>query len=283
MYPANFEYKRPATVDEAVALLAQHGDEAKLLAGGHSLIPAMKLRLARPKVVVDIGRIATLSYIREASGDVAGGKIAIGAMTTHQEIAASKLLQDKCPLLPETASHIGDVQVRNKGTIGGSLAHADPAADYPAPMLALDAEIEVAGPKGRRTIRAGEFFVDLLQTALAANELITEIRVPVTGPKVAYVKTEQKASGFALAGVAAVISDSGVRVGVTGIAGKAYRATAVEQALNGETTASAIALASARAADGVTPLNDIHASAEYRAHLAQVNTRRALERAAGRG
>ncbi len=175
MYPANFDYKRPATVDEAVALLAQHGDAAKLLAGGHSLIPAMKLRLAQPKVVVDIGRISTLSYIREA-----GGKLAIGAMTTHQEIAASRLLQDKCPLLPETASHIGDVQVRNKGTIGGSLAHADPAADYPATILALDAEIEVAGPNGRRTIRAGDFFVDLLQTAIAANELITEIRVPVT-------------------------------------------------------------------------------------------------------
>ncbi|OLC41560.1 MAG: carbon monoxide dehydrogenase [Acidobacteria bacterium 13_1_40CM_65_14] len=278
MYPANFDYKRPATVDEAVALLAQHGDAAKLLAGGHSLIPAMKLRLAQPKVVVDIGRISTLSYIREA-----GGKLAIGAMTTHQEIAASRLLQDKCPLLPETASHIGDVQVRNKGTIGGSLAHADPAADYPATILALDAEIEVAGPNGRRTIRAGDFFVDLLQTAIAANELITEIRVPVTAKTVAYVKTEQKASGFALAGVAAVISPSGVRVGVTGIAAKAYRATGVEQALKGQMTANAIALAATHAADGVEPLSDIHASAEYRAHLAQVNTRRALERAVSRG
>ncbi|OLE84780.1 MAG: carbon monoxide dehydrogenase [Acidobacteria bacterium 13_1_20CM_2_65_9] len=278
MYPANFDYKRPATVDEAVALLAQHGDAAKLLAGGHSLIPAMKLRLAQPTVVVDIGRISTLSYIREA-----GGKLAIGAMTTHQEIAASRLLQDKCPLLPETASHIGDVQVRNKGTIGGSLAHADPAADYPATILALDAEIEVAGPNGRRTIRAGDFFVDLLQTAIAANELITEIRVPVTAKTVAYVKTEQKASGFALAGVAAVISPSGVRVGVTGIAAKAYRATGVEQALKGQMTANAIALAATHAADGVEPLSDIHASAEYRAHLAQVNTRRALERAVSRG
>src|SRR5919199_5763902 len=157
MYPANFDYKRPATVDEAVALLAQHGDDAKVLAGGHSLIPAMKLRLAQPKVVVDIGRIANLSYIREA-----GGRIAIGAMTTHQEIASSSLLKEKSPLLAETAAHIGDVQVRNKGTIGGSLAHADPAADYPAAILALEAEIEVAGPKGRRTLRAQDFFVDLL-------------------------------------------------------------------------------------------------------------------------
>jgi carbon-monoxide dehydrogenase medium subunit len=277
MYPANFDYKRPATVDEALALLAQHGDDAKLLAGGHSLIPAMKLRLAQPKVVVDLGGIPTLNYIREADG-----RIAIGAMTTHQEIASSPLLREKCPLLPETASHIGDLQVRNKGTIGGSLAHADPAADYPAAILALDADIDVAGPNGRRTIRAESFFVDLLQTAIAAGELITEIRVQPTARTVAYVKTEQKASGFALAGVAVVISPSGVRVGVTGIAAKAYRATAVERTLNGQTTAEAIALAASRAADGVDPLSDIHASAEYRAHLAQVNTRRALERALAR-
>ncbi|HEV8348321.1 MAG TPA: xanthine dehydrogenase family protein subunit M [Vicinamibacterales bacterium] len=277
MYPAHFDYKRPATVDEALALLSQHGDDAKLLAGGHSLIPAMKLRLAQPKVVVDLGGISTLSYIREADG-----RIAIGAMTTHQEIASSTLLREKCPLLPETASHIGDLQVRNKGTIGGSLAHADPAADYPAAILALDADIDVAGPNGRRTIRAESFFVDLLQTAIAAGELITEIRVQPTARTVAYVKTEQKASGFALAGVAVVISPSGVRVGVTGIAAKAYRATAVEQTLDGQTTAEAIALAASRAADGVDPLSDIHASAEYRAHLAQVNTRRALERALAR-
>jgi carbon-monoxide dehydrogenase medium subunit len=277
MYPASFDYKRPATVDEAVALLTQHGDDAKVLAGGHSLIPAMKLRLARPKVVVDIGRIANLNYIREA-----GNNIAIGPMTTHNEIASSKLLLEKCPLLPETASHIGDMQVRNMGTIGGSLAHADPAADYPAAILALEAEIDVAGPKGKRTIRAGEFFVDLLTTALAANELIVEIRVPATAKTVAYVKTEQKASGFALAGVAVVISPSGVRVGVTGVAAKAYRASGVEQTLNGKTTAEAIALAAARATDGMELLSDIHASADYRAQLAQVNTKRALERAAAR-
>jgi carbon-monoxide dehydrogenase medium subunit len=277
MYPASFDYKRPATVDEAVALLTQHGDDAKVLAGGHSLIPAMKLRLARPRVVVDIGRIANLRDIRET-----GNSIAIGAMTTHQEVASSKLLLDKCPLLPETASHIGDVQVRNMGTIGGSLAHADPAADYPAAILALDAEIVVAGPNGKRTIRAESFFLDLMTTALAPNELIVEIRVPVTARTVAYVKTEQKASGFALAGVAAVISPNGIRVGVTGVAAKAYRATSVEQALKGKTTADAIALAAARATDGVELLSDIHASADYRAQLAQVNTRRALERAASR-
>lgn len=276
MYPANFDYKRPSTVDEAIALLTKHGDDAKLLAGGHSLIPAMKLRLAQPKVVVDIGRIANLSYIREA-----GASIAIGAMTTHQEIEASKLLRDRSPLLADVAAHIGDVQVRNKGTIGGSLAHADPAADYPAAILALDAEIDLAGPRGTRTVKAGAFFVDLLQTAIAPDEILVEIRVPATAKTVAYVKTEQKASGFALAGVAVVIGAGGVRVGVTGIAAKAYRATAVEQALAGQKTpaAAAIAIAASHAADGVEPLGDIHASPEFRAHLAQVNTKRAIEQA----
>jgi carbon-monoxide dehydrogenase medium subunit len=173
------------------------------------------------------------------------------------------------------------VQVRNKGTIGGSLVHADPAADYPAAILALDAEIEVAGPRGRRTIRAADFFVDLLQTSLAADEILTEVRVSATPRTVAYVKTEQKASGFALAGVAVVVGAEGIRIGVTGVAATAYRAAAAEQVLAGQSSPSAetIALAAARAADGVDPLSDIHASAEYRAHLARVNTRRAIEKA----
>jgi aerobic carbon-monoxide dehydrogenase medium subunit len=277
MYPANFDYVRPSSVDEAVALLQKHGDDAKVLAGGHSLIPAMKLRLARPKIVLDIGRIAALSYIRQ-SGDT----IAIGATTTHYEIETSKKLLEKSPLLAEAASHIGDMQVRNKGTIGGSLIHADPAADYPAAILALDAEIDLVGPRGKRTVKAAQFFVDLLQTAAAPDEILTEIRVPATPPSVAYVKTEQKASGFALAGVAVVASATGVRVGITGIAPKAYRATAVEEALGKERGAQAIALAAAHAADGVQPLSDMHASAEFRAHLARVNTRRALERALSR-
>ena len=267
MYPASFDYKRPATVDEAVALLNEHGDDAKVLAGGHSLIPAMKLRLARPTVVVDIGRIA------------------IGALTTHRAVETSALLKSKCPLLSETAAVIGDVQVRNKGTIGGSLVHADPAADYPAAILALDAEIEVAGPRGRRTIRAADFFVDLLQTSLAADEILTEVRVSATPRTVAYVKTEQKASGFALAGVAVVVGAEGIRIGVTGVAATAYRAAAAEQVLAGQSSPSAetIALAAARAADGVDPLSDIHASAEFRAHLARVNTRRAIEKGLARG
>jgi len=276
MYPANFDYLRPSTLDEAVAMLVQHGDAAKLLAGGHSLIPAMKLRLARPEVVIDIGRIPRLNDIRDE-----GGHFAIGAMTTHQEIARSTLLKDKCPLLPETAAHIGDIQVRNRGTIGGSLAHADPAADYPAAILALDADIVISGPGGQRVVRAGEFFVDLLQTTVAANEIITEIRVPATPRSVAYEKTEQKASGFALCGVAVVIQPDQVRIGVTGIAAKAFRAAAVERALSVPRPwrPETIARAASHAADGIDPLADIHASGEFRAHLAQVNTRRAIERA----
>ncbi len=277
MYAANFDYVRATSVDEAVALLKQHGDGAKILAGGHSLIPAMKLRLARPAVIVDIGRIAALNYIRDT-----GASIAIGAMTTHYQIETSTLLKQKSPLAAETAAHIGDVQVRNKGTIGGSLVHADPAADYPAAMLALDAEMDLVGPRGRRTVKASAFFVSLLQSAAAPDEILVEVRVPATAASVAYVKTEQKASGFAMAGVAVVATASGVRVGVTGVAATPYRAAAVERALGAQRTPEAIALAAAHAADGVEPLGDIHASPEYRAHLATVNARRALERALSR-
>ena len=278
MYPAPFEYLRPATLDEAIALLKKHGEDAKVLAGGHSLIPAMKLRLAQPRYIVDIGRIHGMSHIRES-----GGRIVIGAMATHYAIESSPLLREKCPLLPETAGHIGDVQVRNKGTIGGSLAHADPAGDWPAAVLALDAEIELAGPRGRRTVKADGFFVDLLQTATAADEVLVEIRVPVTSAKVAYEKTEQKASGFAIAGVAVVVEPDGVRVGITGIAAKAYRAKAVERALAGQSapSAEAIARAAALAGESVEALGDMHASPEFRLHLAEVNTARALRRAYG--
>lgn len=274
MVPALFEYFRPRSIDEAVALLGQHED-AKVLAGGHSLVPAMKFRLAQPKAIVDISRISDLSYIRES-----GGKIAVGAMTTHFEIESSALLKEKCPLLPEVACCIGDVQVRNKGTIGGSIVHADPAADWPAPILALDAEMEIAGANGRRTVKAAEFFVEMMQSAVQSNELLVEIRVPVTSRSVGYEKFAQKASGFAIAGVAAVLGSGSVRVGVTGVAAKPYRASAVEAALKRkELTPDLIREASAKAAQGIEPLNDIHASAEFRAHLAEINTRRALEAA----
>src|SRR6266478_1009623 len=195
MIPASFDYQRPKTLDEAVKLLGE-SEDPKILAGGHSLIPAMKLRLAQPKTLIDIGRITDLNYIRETNG-----RIAIGAMVTHHEIEASSLIQEKCPLLAEVAPQIGDVQVRHKGTLGGSLVHADPAADWPAPILALDAELEIAGPNGRRTVKAAEFFVEMMQSAVQPNEILCEIRVPVTPKSVAYAKFAQKASGFAIAGV----------------------------------------------------------------------------------
>jgi carbon-monoxide dehydrogenase medium subunit len=263
--PAPFDYARPATLDEALELLATHGDDAKLLAGGHSLLPAMKLRLSQPKMVIDIGRLPDLRGVRRD-----GERIVIGALTTHYDIESSEVLKRDCPLMPETAATIGDVQVRNRGTIGGSLVHADPAADWPAAILALDAEMEIAGPKGRRTVKAADFFVDMLQTAVGAGEILTSIRLAPTGRNVAYEKFAQKASGFAICGVAVAAG----RVAITGVAAKAYRALAVEKAL-----AAGDANAAERAVDGVDVLGDIHASAEFRAHLARVHVRRALERA----
>ncbi|HLB54527.1 MAG TPA: xanthine dehydrogenase family protein subunit M [Gemmatimonadales bacterium] len=277
MIPAAFDYLRPGVLEEAVGLLAKHGADARVLAGGHSLLPAMKLGLAQPKVLVDLGRIAELRAIREADG-----WIAIGAMATHDDIESSDLLKRACPLLPEVAGRIGDWQVRNRGTIGGSLAHADPAADWPAPILALEAELEAVGPGGRRTIAAKNFFVDLFQTALRPGEILRSVRVPVTAKSVAYQKFAQKASGFAICGVAAVIEPNAARVAITGVGFRAYRASAVESRLRGKLSAAAIASAAEQAARGVEPLADLHASAEYRAHLARVLTRRALERALSR-
>jgi carbon-monoxide dehydrogenase medium subunit len=276
MIPASFAYHRPSTVNDALQLLGETG-EAKLLAGGHSLIPAMKLRLAQPPALIDLGRIAELNYIRQD-----GARLRIGAMTTHHQIETSDLLKAKCPLLPEVAATIGDAQVRNRGTIGGAIVHADPAADWPAAIVALDAEMEIAGPTGRRTVPAADFFVEMMQSAVQPGEILVEIRVPVTSASVAYVKFAQKASGFAIAGVAAVIDEDGrqVRLGVTGASTKAFRATAAEQALRGRNlTAESIAAAAEKADEGVETLNDIHASAEYRAHLIRVHTRRALEMA----
>ena len=279
MIPATFDYFRPNTLNEALSLLTNHED-AKVLAGGHSLIPAMKLRLAQPKTVIDISRVADLSYVREQDG-----RIVIGALATHYEIESSALLRDKCPLLSEVAPQIGDVQVRNKGTIGGSLVHADPASDWPAAILALDADLTIAGANGRRTVRAADFFVEMMQTAVQSNEILCEIRVPTTAKSVAYVKSAQKASGFAIAGVATVVDKARrtAAIGISGVAAKPYRAAAVERALGGNAlTMETVAAAAAKAAQGVDPLGDIHASAEFRAHLAQVNTRRALELALSR-
>jgi aerobic carbon-monoxide dehydrogenase medium subunit len=286
MIPAQFDYAAPATLDEALSLLASRADDAKILAGGHSLLPAMKLRLAQPALLVDIGRIKDLAYIKED-----GGRILIGAMTTHYEIESSARLKEICPLLPECAAVIGDVQVRNKGTIGGSLAHADPAGDFPAAVLALDAELVAVSPRGERTIKVEDFFVDMLTTALAPDEILREIRVSASPLHIgqAYEKVHQPASGFAVVGVAVSLTRGAddkcqaAAVALTGVGAKAYRARAVEQLLVGKNLdAQVFADAAAHAADSVDANSDLYASAEYRQHLARVHTRRAIESAASR-
>ncbi|MGH9862794.1 MAG: FAD binding domain-containing protein [Candidatus Acidiferrales bacterium] len=280
MIPREFDYFAPQTLPEALELLAEHGADAKLLAGGHSLLPMMKLRLATPATVIDLGRIPELAYIREE-----GNTIAIGALTTHADIEHSKLLRQRAPLLAETAAEIGDVQVRNRGTLGGAAAHADPAADYPAALLAVEAEFVLAGRTGTRKVAAKEFFVDMMTTALKPNEVLTEVRFAADTKRTgsAYVKLHQPASGFAIVGVAVRLELAGASkcrqacVGVTGVAPKAYRATAVEKALNGQAlNPERMAAAAAKAAQRVEPLSDLHASARYRAAMAGVLTRRAL-------
>jgi len=296
MIPAPFEYQVPKTLEEALRLLEQHGDEAKVLAGGHSLLPLMKLRLAAPRYVIDLGRLRGLSYIRLVPSNVEGeeqGHIAIGALTTHAQLETSALLAAKCALLPETAAEIGDLQVRNRGTIGGSLAHADPAADYPAAILALEAELGAASSSGKRTIPAQGFFVDMLTTQLRPGEILAEVRVPVLGGRTgtAYAKLHQPASGFAIVGAAARVTldrkgrVEKVAVGMTGVGSKPYRAEAVERSLRGRKVTpqgEAVAEAARHAADGIDPLSDLHASAQYRREMAAVFARRALGRALAR-
>jgi carbon-monoxide dehydrogenase medium subunit len=281
--PDPFEYHVARSLEEASRLVGQFGADGKILAGGHSLVPLMKFRLAAPKHLVDIGRLGELKYIRED-----GENIEIGALTTHYQIESSELLKVKCPLLPETAAEIGDVQVRNRGTIGGSISHADPAGDWPAPIVALDAQIKAISTRGERWIAARDLFVELLTTSLEGDEILTAVRVPILGARTgsAYLKLHHPASGYALVGVAVVVSldEQGhiaqARVGVTGVGAKAYRATAVEEALRGKpTSAKRLAEASAHAADAIEVNSDLFASAEYRTHLAGIYTRRALERA----
>lgn len=286
MIPEQFDYVAAKTLDEALSLLAQHPDDAKILAGGHSLIPVLKLRLAQPQLLIDLGRIKDLSYVREE-----GDQIRIGAMTTHYQIESSDELRQICPLLPEAASHIGDVQVRNRGTFGGSLAHGDPAGDWPAVVIALGADIVVVGKNGERVIKADDFFVDLLTTALKPDEILREVRITTAKGKLgqSYMKMHQPASGFAVVGVAAslIVDQKGgcesIGIGITGVGPKAYRPAAVEGALKGKPLdAKTVAAATSHAADGVDPNSDIFASAEYRRHIAQVYTRRAIETAAAR-
>src|SRR5262245_48332417 len=283
MIPAQFDYKAPATLDEAVALLASDLDGAKVLAGGHSLIPAMKLRLAQPQLLVDIARIKSLAYIREESD-----QILIGATTTHYQLESSDLLKQICPLLPECARSIGDVQVRNKGTIGGSVAHSDPAGDWPAAVLALDAELVVVGTSGERTVKAEDFFVDLLTTDLQPGEILREIRIkkPTGRFGQAYQKVPHPASGFAVVGVAVnlALNDDGscksAGIGITGVSVKAYRAKAVETALAGTNLDdNTLATAVEHVCDGIDPSTDLYASGDYRCHLAKIHTRRAIQAA----
>ena len=276
MIPADFDYAAPSSLAEALQLLSDHQDDAKLLAGGHSLVPIMKLRLASPGMLIDLGRISELRGIAQD-----GQRLRIGAMTTHAEIAASGLVAQAAPALAQAAHEIGDRQVRARGTIGGSLAHSDPAADLPAAMLALDAEMVARSTRGERTISAEAFFTGLLETALAPDEIITAVTVAVS-PRSVYVKFPNPASHYAIAGVCAAVQGNGsvstARIGVTGAAPMAYRATAAEAALAGQAlSAQSIAAAADAAYDGRELLGDIHASAEYRAALVKVLTKRALE------
>ena len=284
--PAEFEYHSAASVNEAIALLQQYGDDAKLLAGGHSLIPTMKLRLAQPAHLIDLGRIGGLAYIREEDGAVA-----VGALTTYRMIEQSDVLRRHFALLPEGTSMIGDMQVRNRGTIGGSIAHSDPAADTPGIVLALKADIMAQGPGGVRTIKADDFFMDLFATALQPGEIITEIRfaIPPAHTGSAYTKLANKASHYAVVGCAALVTlDTGgtcssASVVITGASVKPTRAGAVEAALVGKhLNEASVADAASHAADGLELVEDIHGSRAYRAQMAAVMARRAILKAAER-
>ena len=284
MFPNQFEYHRPSTVEEAVRHLQQIPD-AKLLAGGHSLLPAMKLRLAAPAALVDLGRIEGLRGIR------VDGDIRIGAMTTYRQLIDSPELRERLPVIGETANDVGDPQVQALGTLGGSLAHADPAADFTAVVLALEGQVRAVGGSGERTVAADDLFVDLLTTSLQPNEVITEIAIPVPAGRTgaAYEKHRHPASGYAVVGVAAVVTlgegetCQSARIAVTGATSKATRATAAEQALAGQAlTAETIGRAAQAATEGLELNGDHYASADYRRHLVTVYTRRALERAASR-
>jgi carbon-monoxide dehydrogenase medium subunit len=271
--PAAFEYRRADSAAAAVAALMEHGDEAKLLAGGMSLLPLMKLRLATPSVLVDVGRLKDLSYIRDA-----GDHLAIGALTRHRDLETSELLAAECGALRAVAAEVGDNQVRHRGTIGGSVAHGDPASDLPAVLLALDATFVARGPAGERSIAASDFFTSFLETALAPDELLTEVRVPKTGASgFAYEKFNRRAQDWAIVGAMAVTVGAATHVSLVNMGSTPLRAHGVEAALAG---GASVADASQAAADDTEPSGDLNASIEYREHLARVLTRRALERAA---
>jgi aerobic carbon-monoxide dehydrogenase medium subunit len=282
MIPQNFEYAAPDSLKSVLQLL---DSGAKPLAGGMSLIPMMKLRLATPEHLVDLGKVKELSYIRES-----GNSVHIGAMTTHYEVETSPVLLRKCPLLAETAAEIGDLQVRNRGTIGGSAAHADPSADYPAALQALEAKFVLVGAHKERTVSANEFFLDAFTTALEPGEIVREVIVPVeeSGTGTDYEKVVQPASGFAIVGIAVRVRRSAgkisfARIGVTGLSNHSYRATAAENALAGKSgSADEVQTAAALVVQGADANSDLHASAEYRRHLATVYAARAIAAALSR-
>ncbi len=287
MIPAAFDYARPTSVAEALDKLAAGRGQAKVLAGGQSLIPLMRLRLARCDTVVDIGGLSELRAIRE----LPNGGLGIGALATYRDVLDSDLARSRVPLLALVIPGIGDVQVRNRGTLGGAVAHADPASDMPAVVLALDAQIALRSQAGERVVAATSFFEGAFATDMAEDELLTEIRIPAqpAGAGMAFRRLEQRASGYSIVGVAAVVgltsgSVTTARIGITGVGDVAYRASAVESALLGSSAdATAIAAAAAHAADGVTVNSDIHADASYRAEMARVETRRAIEAALAAG
>lgn len=271
MIPVAFEYERPTTVDGALELLAEHGDEAKLLAGGHSLLPMMKFRLAYPSVLVDIGRLSDLSYVRDA-----GDHLAIGALTRHRDVETDPLVTEHAPLLAAVTSHVGDPQVRHRGTLGGSLAHADAAGDHPSALLALGGSVVARGANGaQRVIDSGDLFAGFLESSLDPTEMITEIRIPKhTGLGWNFQKFSRRAQDWAIVGVAAQQVDGGAKVALVNMGPTPMRADAVEQALTSGANAAA---ASEHADEGCEPSADLNASVEYRRHLARVLTRRALE------
>lgn len=282
MIPGSFEYYSPRSLSDAVKFLSEHKDDVKILSGGQSLLPLMKMRLAKPGYLLDIGRIPGLDTIVED-----GDHLIIGGLVTYAQMESSDLLKKLCPLLPQTATTVADVQVRNRGTIGGSIAHADPAGDMPATILALDAEIKAVGPNGERWIKAGDFFLGLLMSALEPDQIVTAVKVPVTGSdKTAYSKAAPRSSGFAVVGVAVrtAVDGSGIcsriALGITGVTDKAYRADRAEKMLTGKKLEpQLIEAAAVEATRNIDVIEDINGSSEYRAHLTHVYVARTIQTA----
>jgi aerobic carbon-monoxide dehydrogenase medium subunit len=281
--PVQFDYVAPATIEDALAALSQHGDEAKIMAGGQSLLPVLRMRLNAPEMVIDLGKIESLRGVRDD-----GDAIVIGAMTPHAEIASNNLVAEHAELLSKAVEHLADAQIRHRGTFGGALAHADPAGDMGAPTLALGAQFVIAGPAGTRTVEADDFFVDLFETAIGEDEILTEVRIPKhTGWGVHYEKFVRVAHQWPIVAVAAAVRVEGgtiaeARVGLTNMGSTPLRARSVEEALAGQpATADGVRAAAEKATEGTNPPSDLNGDADYRRHLARVLTRRAVLAAAG--